>query len=352
MIDIAILGFGIVGGGVYDLLKQNSATVAAKLERPVNVKKILDIRDFSAHPAAELFTASIDDILTDDSISVVVETIGGLDPAYYYVKSALEAKKSVVTSNKELVATHGTELIRIAKQQGVCFLFEASVGGGTPLITPLHQCLTANNIGAVYGIVNGTTNYILSQMSQTGLSFDEALKQAQASGFAEANPTADIEGIDALRKISILSSLCFGFYISPKNIPVCGISNVTADDIKAAEKQNCVVKLVAYAAADENNIKCGVSPMLVPKDHVLAAVNGVYNAVVAQCDMLGDVLFYGQGAGGLATASAIVADVLDSVRIGTDIHKTLCWGDELPQEAGKIAPAVAPLSHLSEVVKL
>ncbi len=352
MVNIAILGFGIVGSGVREVLKINGASIGKSLGQPIKLKRILDIRDFSNHEDASLFTQTIDDILTDDEISVVVETIGGLNPAYYYVKSALEAKKTVVTSNKELVATHGTELIKLARANGVCFLFEASVGGGTPVITPLHQCLAANNIGSVFGIVNGTTNYILTRMRDAGLDFAEALKEAQEKGYAESNPTADVDGIDALRKISILASLCFGFYIPPNDIPVCGIRDITTEDIKAASEKDCCIKLVAYATQKENKIYCGVSPMLVPKTHVMSAVDNVYNSVIAKCDMLGDVLFYGQGAGSLATASAVVADIMDSVRIGSDIHDSLSWGDSLPSDIEYIAQPVKPLSMLSEVIEL
>ncbi len=213
MKKIAILGFGIVGSGVYDLLAKNGKYLAGKVNEELEIKQVLDLRDFSSHPCNADFTQNIDDILYDDEISVVVETMGGVDPAYAYVKSALLAGKSVVSSNKQLVAEHGTELIKIAKEKNICFLFEASVGGGTPVISPLHRSLVANRINAVYGIVNGTTNYILTRMEEAGLSYEDALLEAQSRGFAESEPSADIDGIDALRKISILASIYFGKYL-------------------------------------------------------------------------------------------------------------------------------------------
>ncbi len=347
MINIAILGFGIVGGGVYELLSQNEKYLGKKINSEIVIKKVLDIRDFSEHPCNAEFTSNIDDVINDADISVVVETMGGVEPAYRYVKAVLSAGKSVVTSNKQLVAEHGTELISIAKQKKICFLFEASVGGGTPVISPLHRSLVANKISAIYGIVNGTTNYILTRMEEQGLSYEDALKEAQAKGFAEANPSADIDGIDALRKMSILASIAFGSYLSPDLIPACGIKNVTAKDIEDAKNNGMSVKLIAYAKLKANKLYCGVAPLLVSKGDMLSSVNGVYNAVVAECDMLGDVLFYGQGAGSVATASAVVADIVEAVTIGTSIHDTLCW-NEKPYE--QIADAIKPLSPLSEVI--
>ncbi len=347
MIKVAILGFGIVGSGVYELLNNNGKLVADKAGKTIEIKRVLDIRDFSDHPSNTMFTTNIDEINSDAEISIVVETMGGVEPAYGYVKSALLAGKSVVTSNKQLVAEHGTELIKIAKEKGICFLFEASVGGGTPIISPLHRSLIANRINAVYGIVNGTTNYILGRMEEVGLSYDDALAEAQKLGFAEANPSADIDGIDALRKLSILASISFGKYLSPDKIPTVGIRNITASDISSAVERGMSVKLVAYAREDGNTLYCGVAPLLVPKSNILASINGVYNGVVAKCDMLGDVLFYGQGAGGIATASAVVSDIAECSIIGTKIHDTLYWGE---QQYENIAAAVAPLSTLSDVV--
>ncbi len=350
MTNIAILGFGIVGSGVYELLEQNGDHINTNTGEKINIKRVLDLRDFSSHPCKADFSSDINDILNDEEISVVVETMGGVKPAYGYVKACLKAKKSVVTSNKHLVAEHGTELIAIAKDKGVCFLFEASVGGGTPIISPLHRMIaTTNKIGAVYGIMNGTTNYILGRMERSGLSFDEALREAQAKGFAEADPSADIDGTDAQRKISILASIVFKNYLPPCVIPTRGIRDITLDDIRTAQKREMSIKLIAYARMDGHKLYCGVSPLLVPKQHVLSSVHGVYNGLVTSCNMLGDVMFYGQGAGSVATASAVVSDILECVNIGTSIHDTLCWGVESYNE---IAPQAATLSALSDVAEL
>ncbi len=350
MINIAILGFGIVGSGVYDLLSENGEHINTDVGEKINIKRVLDLRDFSSHPCKASFSCDINDVINDDEISVVVETMGGVKPAYEYVKACLNAKKSVVTSNKHLVAEHGTELIAIAKDKGVCFLFEASVGGGTPIISPLHRMIaTTNKIGAVYGIMNGTTNYILGRMELSGLSYDEALREAQSRGFAEADPSADIDGIDAQRKISILASIAFKKYLPPSCVPTCGIRDITGDDIKTAQKRDMSVKLIAYARLDGHKLYCGVSPLLVPKQHVLSSVHGVYNGVVASCNMLGDVMFYGQGAGSVATASAVVSDILECMKIGTSVHDTLYWGEDKYDE---IAPQVTPLSSLSDVAEL
>ncbi len=349
MTNIAILGFGIVGSGVYDLLSENGFEISEKTGVNISIKRVLDLRDFSSHPCNAVFSSNFDDIINDDEISVVVETMGGTEPAYNYVKSCLLAGKSVVSSNKQLVAEYGTELIDIAKQKNVCFLFEASVGGGTPMISPLHRSLATNRIGAVYGIVNGTTNYILGRMQEAGLSYDEALVEAQTRGFAEADPSADIDGIDAQRKISILASIAFGKYLDPSLVPTCGIRDVSESDIKTAQKRDMTVKLIAYARMDGHKLYCGVSPLLVPKQHMLSSVNGVYNGMVVSCNMLGDVLFYGQGAGGVATASAIVSDVLECVTIGSSVHDTLSWGKDGYVE---IAQPVTPLSPLSDVAVL
>ncbi len=347
MKKIAILGFGIVGSGVHDLLAKNGNYLADKVGHEIEIKRVLDLRDFSNHPCTANFTDNIDDILTDDEIELVVETMGGVEPAYSYVKSALLAGKSVVTSNKQLVAEHGTELISIAKNNKICFLFEASVGGGTPVISPLHRSLVANKVNSIYGIVNGTTNYILCRMEEEGLSYEEALAEAQARGFAEADPSADIDGADALRKICILASIAFGKYLSPDKVPTCGIRGITGNDISSAINRNMSIKLVAYARQDVNKLYCGVAPLLVPKSNILSSINGVYNGVVANCDMLGDVLFYGQGAGGIATASAIVSDIMECIAIGSSIHDTLCWNEE---PYGEISGSVNSLSPLSDVV--
>ncbi len=332
MIHVAILGFGTVGSGVLEVLQKNAAQVARRAGEPVEVKYILDIRDFSGHPNADLFVNSIDPILEDPEVTTVVETIGGTKPAYYYVKSALEAGKNVCTSNKELVATHGAELLSIAVKRGVCFLFEASVGGGTPVITPLHQCLAANVVNSVCGIVNGTTNFMLTRMEYDGMSFEEALKVAQGLGYAETiDPSADVDGIDACRKISILASMIFGSEVHPENVPTRGIREITIDDIYFTKKMKLAIKLIAYARRSEKGgFACGVEPMVLPAECMMAGVSDVYNAVLVQGDMLGDVMFYGKGAGKLPTASAVVSDVIDASKLGSSIHDSLFWRPTAP----------------------
>ncbi|MBD5102684.1 MAG: homoserine dehydrogenase [Subdoligranulum sp.] len=334
MIQIAILGFGTVGGGVLEVLRRNAASIERRVGQPVEVKYICDIRDFSAHPDAPLFVNNIDAILGDPDVRVVVETIGGLKPAYFYVKSALESGRHVVTSNKELVATHGAELLSIARQKGVCFLFEASVGGGTPIITPMHQCLAANVISGIAGIVNGTTNFMLTKMAREHMDFEAALRLAQSLGYAETtDPSADVDGIDAQRKIAILASLAFGRHFFPQNVPARGIRDVTVKDITLAARQNAAVRLIAWARrAGDGSVALAVEPMLVPHANQLAGVEDVFNAVLVQGDMLGDVVFYGKGAGKLPTASAVVADVIDAVKSGVKIHDSLFWQESAPIE--------------------
>ena len=259
MAKIAILGYGTVGSGVLEVLRRNEQSITRRAGQPVTVKYICDIRDFSKHPDAKLFVNNLDVILNDPEISVVVETIGGLNPAYTYVKSALLNKRHVVTSNKELVATHGAELLQIARQKKVCFLFEASVGGGTPVITPIHQCLAANVISEISGIVNGTTNFMLTKMAHESMEFDAALQLAQSLGYAETiDPSADIDGIDAQRKIAILASLAFGHHIYPQNVPTRGIRSVSVKDIQLAARMNCTVRLLAWAKCSESGtVVCG-----------------------------------------------------------------------------------------------
>ena len=338
MAKIAILGFGTVGSGVLEVVRANGQGLARRAGEAVEVKYICDIRDFSGHPDAALFVNNIDVILSDPEVRVVVETIGGLKPAYFYVKSALESGRHVVTSNKELVATHGAELLRIAREHGVCFLFEASVGGGTPVITPMHQCLAANVITEVLGIVNGTTNFMLTKMAEEGLSFDEALKEAQRLGYAETiDPSADVDGIDAQRKICILASIALGHHFYPQDVPARGIRDIAVQDIRTAREMGYAVRLIARMICPQDRpLEAGVSvePMLVPLHSPLANVRDVYNAVLMRCDMLGDVVFYGKGAGKLPTASAVAADVADALREGVSIHETLYWKECPPLPEG------------------
>lgn len=326
MAKVAIMGYGTVGSGVYDIIKTNSDKLSRSANgESVDIKYILDIRDFDDHPEKELFTKEFNDILNDDEVSVVAEVMGGLHPAYEFTKSLLEAGKSVVTSNKELVATYGTELLEIARGKNVNYFFEASVGGGIPIIRPMHQCLTANNILKIAGILNGTTNYILDQMIRKGKTFETALKDAQNNGFAERNPAADIEGHDACRKIAILASLASAKMIDYNDIDTEGITNITLDDVKYAAAMDSVIKLIGYAQFDEEGkVYSIVSPMVIKNSSPLAGVDGVFNAIMVTGDCVGDVMFYGKGAGKLPTASAVVADVVDAVK-HSDRSKKIFW---------------------------
>lgn len=334
MAKIAILGFGMVGSGVLEVCRRNAASIARRAGEPVEVKYILDVRDFSASPDAALFVKDLDVILADPEVRVVVETIGGTRFAYPYVRRCLESGRSVCTSNKEMVATYGAELLALAKEHGVAFLFEASVGGGTPIITPMHQCLVANHISQIQGIVNGTTNFMLTKMKRENMSFAEALKIAQQLGYAETkDPGDDVDGRDACRKIAILASLACGHHVYPDNIPTRGIRDITVTDIKAAEKLDSAIKLIAWYDEGKNGqMAVGVEPMLVPNSNQLAGVDDVFNAVLMQGDMLGDVVFYGKGAGKLPTASAVVADVIDALKEGAKVHDSLFWKPAPKQE--------------------
>ncbi len=334
MAKLAILGFGTVGSGVLEVLRRNAAGIQRRLGEELSVKYICDIRDFSASPDAALFVKSLDPILADPEVKVVVETIGGTKYALDFVTRSLESGRHVVTSNKELVSTHGAELLATAKANGVCFLFEASVGGGTPIITPMHQCLAANRIQSVAGIVNGTTNFMLTRMEKDGMNFAEALAEAQALGYAETiDPSADVDGIDAQRKIAILASLAFGSHVYPQNVSARGIRDVTPEDMRAAAELGGAVKLIAWTKRDEDGpLACGVEPMIVDKNQQLAGVEDVFNAVQVGNDMLGDVVFYGKGAGKLPTASAVVADAIDALREGVKIHDSLFWQPAHPIE--------------------
>ena len=327
MAKIAIMGFGTVGSGVLEVCRKNAAAIARRAGEPVEVKYILDVRDFSDSPDAALFVKDLDIILADPEVRVVVETIGGTRFAYPYVRRCLESGRSVCTSNKEMVATYGAELLALAREHGAAFLFEASVGGGTPIITPMHQCLAANHISQIEGIVNGTTNFMLTKMKREGMSFEEALHLAQKLGYAETkDPGDDVDGRDACRKIAILASLACGHHVYPDNIPTRGIRELTALDVKAAESLECVIKLIAwYREETDGGLSAEVEPMLVPDGNQLAGVDDVFNAILIKGDMLGDVVFYGKGAGKLPTASAVVADVIDALKEGSAIHDSLFW---------------------------
>ena len=326
MANAAILGYGTVGSGVYEIIKKNSELIKNNaLDTEIKVTKILDIRDFPDHEEKEIFTKEFEDILNDDSIKVVAEVMGGLHPAYEFTKALLEAGKSVVTSNKELVATYGTELMNIAVSKNENYMFEASVGGGIPIIRPMHQCLTANKVTRIAGILNGTTNYILNEMFKKGKSFDDALKDAQEKGYAERNPAADIEGHDACRKIAILVSLASKKYVDYNDIATEGITKISLEDVKYASKLDSVIKLIGLAEFKEDgHFYSMVSPMMIDKEKPLAGVDGVFNAIDVVGDSVGEVMFYGRGAGKLPTASAVVADMVDCVR-HADRSKQIKW---------------------------
>ena len=326
MATIAILGYGTVGSGVLEVLRRNAASIERRAGQPVTVKYICDIRDFSSHPDAALFVNNIDVILSDPEVTAVVETIGGLKPAYFYVKSALESGRHVVTSNKELVATHGYELLQLAKEHGVSYLFEASVGGGIPILRPLTTCLAANRLEEVTGILNGTTNYILTRMIRAGLTFDQALAEAQANGYAERDPSADVDGHDACRKICILAALSFGRHVYPQQVPTEGIRGVSLADVAYADSCGDKIKLLGRAIREEGDKVCAfVAPHLVPCQEPLAGVEDVFNAIAVRGNAVGDVMFYGRGAGKLPTASAVVADVADIARDPKRDHRNQ-WG--------------------------
>lgn len=314
MAKIAILGLGTVGGGVAEVLRHNGASISDRLGEPLKLSKIL-VRHFRDNPYRSLMTDDFSQIEEDPEIQVVVETIGGMEAAYEYTRRALEAGKHVVTANKELVAEKGHELLELARRNHVSYLFEASVGGGIPILRPLVQCMAANEIEEVYGILNGTTNYILTRMNRSGASFAEALKEAQEKGYAEADPTADVEGLDTCRKICILADLAFGRQILPAQVLTEGISALDLADVKLAEANGWRVKLLGRCLRlPQGQRTAYVAPHLVREDSPIASVEDVFNAIVVRGNATGEVMFYGKGAGDLPTASAVVADIIDALR--------------------------------------
>ena len=326
--NIAILGYGVVGSGVAELLSKNHDHIVKKSSQDdMQLKYILDRRTFPGDRNESLVISDFSKILEDDSVKIVVETMGGLHPAYEYVLDSLNAGKSVVTSNKELVAEKGYELLKAAEANNANFLFEASVGGGIPIIRPIRQCLAANDIDEIAGILNGTTNFILTMMIKEGMSFDDALRLAQKNGYAERDPSADIEGHDACRKISILAALCFGKHVYPKEVYTEGITKITLADVEYASSWGGVIKLIARAKQLENGkISAIVSPAFVESNSQLAGVDDVFNAILVRGDAIGDVVFYGRGAGKMPTASAVVADVIDCAK-NMDRKKYAGWQD-------------------------
>lgn len=326
--NIAIMGFGVVGSGVAEVITNNQDNINRKsMQDSLDIKYILDLRDFPDSPFADRLIKDFNIILNDDSVKIVVETMGGVNPAYSFVSSLLKKGKSVVTSNKELVAKKGFELLSLAKENNVNFLFEASVGGGIPIIRPINQCLAANRISCTAGILNGTTNFILTKMITDNTDFDTALKMAQQLGYAEKDPTADVDGFDACRKICILASLCFGIHIYPDNIKTEGIRGITLRDVEYAGAADCVIKLLGITKMnDDGKVLVFVAPCFVKRTSQLAGVNDVFNAILVRGDALGDVVFYGKGAGKLPTASAVVADVIDCAK-HTEKRIALNWED-------------------------
>ncbi len=325
--NVAILGFGVVGSGVAKVLKENGEHIKDNSNVTLKLTKILDIRDFEGNEFAPLMTKDFNDILNDDTIDIVCETMGGVNPAFEFVSKCLEKGKHVVSSNKELVATRGFELLEIAREKNVNFLFEASVGGGIPIIRPMSRCLAGNNITEVAGILNGTSNFILTKMIMDSMSFADALKLAQEKGYAEKDPTADVEGFDALRKICILASLSFGSHVYPNGIYTEGISKITLEDVAFAESYNSVIKLIARAKKEGEKISVAVTPSFIKNSSMLSGVNGVFNACLVRGDMTGDILMYGKGAGKEATASAVVGDIIDCAANSKE-RKFFGWDDE------------------------
>ena len=328
MANFAIMGFGTVGGGVAEVLRMNSAAIAEKLGEPLNLKYILDVRDLSTTPYADKAVKDFSILENDPELDVVVESIGGAKIALEFTRRCLLAGKHVVTSNKELVAAHGRELLEIAREKNVNYLFEASVGGGIPVLRPLFQCLAGNQIQEIAGILNGTTNYILTRMVKDGATFADALKEAQGKGYAEADPTADVEGLDAGRKICILSDLSWGREVRPEAISVQGISAIDLKDVAIASGAGYRVKLLGRAMKLEDGRQAAfVAPHLVPESSPLANVDDVFNAIMIRGNAVGDVMFYGRGAGDLPTASAVMGDVLDALE-HREKRRNLGWNGD------------------------
>ncbi len=325
---VAVMGYGTVGSGVVEVIESHESVIRKRTDgETLEVSHILDLRDFPNDSHTALFTKDFNDILNDDEVKVVAETMGGVNPAYDFTMKLIKAGKSVVTSNKELVAQKGLELLSAAKENGVNYLFEASVGGGIPIIRPMDQCLAANNIIGLAGILNGTTNFILTKMIEDKMTFDDALKLAQDNGYAEKDPTADIEGFDACRKVCILASLAFGKHVYPNQVETEGITNISLEDVSYIASIGGVIKLLGQIRyLSEDKISAFVSPAVVFNGSQLASVNGVFNAILVRGDAVGDVCFYGPGAGKLPTASAVVADMVDAAK-HTERRKIFGWGE-------------------------
>ena len=320
MIGVAVLGYGTVGSGVYEVLKLNADSIKRKAGEELRALNVLDLRNFPGDEVEKVLTHDYEDILNNDDIKIVAEVMGGVEPAFTFSKKALMKGKSVVTSNKALVAAHGPELMKIAKENNVNYLFEASCGGGIPIIRPLCVSLNADKINSIKGILNGTTNFILTKMTEEGKDFNDVLKTAQSLGYAEADPTADIEGHDPCRKIAILSSLAFGKTVDFNKIYTEGITKITDKDINYGKKLNSVIKLIGSSNKIGDSISAMVAPFFFNEKHPLASVNNAFNAIFVNGNMSGDTMYYGSGAGKLPTASAVVADIIDcALHIGQNI---------------------------------
>ena len=342
MINAAVLGFGTVGSGVAEVLEMNKDLLTKKVGETVNLKYILDTREFPDSPFADKVIHDFSVIEADDSVKLVAECIGGATIAYEFVKRCLLAGKHVATSNKELVATKGYELLQIAKAKNVNFLFEASVGGGIPVLRPLYFDLAGNEVSQVAGIVNGTTNYILTKMFTEGAAFDDVLKDAQAKGYAEANPAADVEGLDACRKACILSALAFGFHVYPDSVPTEGITSITAEDVAVAETGNMKIKLLGRTMKTADGKVCAyVAPHFIPLSCQLAHVDDVFNAILVRGNAIGEAMFYGPGAGKLPTASAVVGDLVDAAW-HMEQRRGLDWADACPEAMADVKDVALP----------
>ena len=334
MINVAVLGYGTVGSGVVKILTENHSHVSRRAGEEINLKYVLDLREFPGDPVEKVLVHDYDTIVNDPEIRVIAEAMGGLEPAYTFAKKALEKGISFCTSNKVLVEAKGAELIEIAKEHNANFFFEASVGGGIPIIRPMIECLTADHFDEISGILNGTTNFMLTKMAEEGVEYDEVLAEAQELGYAERNPEADVEGHDAGRKIAILASLAYEKQVSFEGLSMEGITKITNVDFEYARSLESVVRLLGSARVKDGRVYALVAPFLVPSNDPLYAVNGVYNAIKLHGDMLENVMFYGQGAGKEATASAVVSDIQDCVRrLGS--HREILWSKE-PQQMGDI----------------
>lgn len=338
MATIAILGYGTVGSGVYEVLNTNGESIDKKALKPITIKYVLDLRDFPGDPVESVLTHDFEDIISDDEVEVIVEVMGGIEPAYTFVKRSILKGKSVCTSNKALVAKHGAELLRLANENNVNFLFEASVGGGIPIIRPIIRSITSDKIEEITGILNGTTNYMLTKMGDEGLEYDDVLKDAQAKGYAERNPEADVEGHDTCRKIAILASLATGKQVNFEDIYTEGITNVSKKDIDYAKAIGNSIKLVATASFTDKGVWARVCPLILEPENPLSGVSDVFNAIKLTGNMLGEVMFYGKGAGKLPTAAAVVSDIVDAVR-----HKNINLGVHWSEE-------VQPLLDVDDVV--